>query len=207
MAASLQVATLFTIAEDLRQMELATLIDAAGGRALALFTSYRALDAAAEALRERWAWPVLAQDDGPRHQLLEQFRDHEQSCLLATMAFWQGVDIPGNSVRLVVIDRLPFARPDEPLIQARREAAELQGKSGFETVDLPRAARLLAQGAGRLIRSTSDRGVVAVLDRRLARAGYRSAILDSLPELRRSIDRDDVCRFLRSLDAETLAPA
>jgi ATP-dependent DNA helicase DinG len=180
--------------------ELADLIEAAGGRTLALFTSYRALHAAADALRDRWEWPVLVQDEADRHALLETFRADEHSCLFATMAFWQGVDVPGDAVRLVVIDTLPFARPDEPLTQARREAAEAAGRSGFETVDLARAARLLAQGAGRLIRSASDRGVVAVLDRRLATARYRAAILDSLPPLRRSVDGDDVRAFLRSLD-------
>ncbi|HLF99119.1 MAG TPA: ATP-dependent DNA helicase [Acidimicrobiia bacterium] len=184
--------------------ELAGLIEAAGGRTLALFTSYRALDAAAEALRERWDWKVLVQDTTfgggtDRAQLLAEFLDDEQACLFATMAFWQGVDVPGDSLRLVVIDKLPFGRPDEPLTQARREAAEADGRSGFETVDLPRAARLLAQGAGRLIRTTTDRGVVAVLDRRLATARYRAAILRSLPPLRRTVDPDEVREFLASL--------
>lgn len=185
--------------------ELAGLVEAAGGRTLALFTSYRALRAAADALRDRWEWQVLVQDDAPRSVLLQKLRDDERSCLFATMAFWQGVDIPGDAVRLVTIDKLPFARPDEPLTQARREAAERQGRSGFETVDLARAARLLAQGAGRLIRSRTDRGVVAVLDRRLARARYRRAILDSLPPLRRSIDAEEVRDFLRSLDDRVAA--
>lgn len=179
--------------------ELGALIEAAGGRTLALFTSYRALGAAAAALGDRWEWPVLVQDGASRAQLLAEFTADEQTCLFATMAFWQGVDVPGDSLRLVVIDKLPFGRPDEPLTQARRETAEAKGRSGFETIDLPRAARLLAQGTGRLIRSTTDRGVVAVLDRRLATARYRQAILASLPPLRRSVDRDEVCAFLRSL--------
>ncbi|MBI2168057.1 MAG: ATP-dependent DNA helicase [Actinobacteria bacterium] len=179
--------------------ELDALIDSAGGRTLALFTSYRAMNAAADALRDRWDWPVLVQDDAPRSQLLTEFAADEQACLFATMAFWQGVDVPGDALRLVVIDKLPFPRRDEPLVQARREAAESEGRSGFETVDLPRAARLLAQGAGRLIRTSADRGVVAVLDRRLATARYRQAILGSLPPLRRSVDRAEVRDFLSSL--------
>lgn len=179
--------------------ELGGLIEAAGGRTLALFTSYRAMDAAADALRDRWSWRVLVQDEAPRAQLLAEFVEDEQACLFATMAFWQGVDVPGDALRLVVIDKLPFGRPDEPLTQARREAAEAKGRSGFETVDLPRAARLLAQGVGRLIRTTTDRGVVAVLDRRLATARYRQAILGSLPPLRRSVDGDEVRAFLRAL--------
>lgn len=184
--------------------ELASLIDAAGGRTLALFTSYKALDAAAAALKERWDWRVLVQggargEGADRAALLADFLADEQACLFATMAFWQGVDVPGDALRLVVIDKLPFGRPDEPLTQARREAAEQTGRSGFEAVDLPRAARLLAQGAGRLIRSGSDRGVVAVLDRRLATARYRPTILRSLPPLRRTVDGDEVREFLRSL--------
>lgn len=181
--------------------ELAALIEAAQGRTLALFTSYRVMHAAADALGDRWEWPVLVQEQASRSQLLEQFRSDEQSCLFATLSFWQGVDIPGDSVRVVALDKLPFARPDEPLLQARREAAEAAGNSGFETVDLARAARLLAQGAGRLIRSSTDRGVVAVLDPRLAKARYRGAILESLPPLRRSVDRDEAVAFLESLRA------
>lgn len=187
--------------------ELAALIDAAGGRTLALFTSYRNLHAAAEKLRDRWDWPVLVQDDASRAALLEEFTSDEQSCLFATMAFWQGVDVPGDALRLVVLDKLPFGRPDEPLTQARREAAERLGRSGFEAVDLPRAARLLAQGAGRLIRTATDAGVVAVLDRRLAKARYRPAILDSLPPLKRSVDRDEVATFLRSLGSSASRPS
>lgn len=179
--------------------ELAALVEAAGGRTLALFTSYRMLDAAAGALKDRWDWPVLVQDGTSRAQLLADFAHTEQACLFATMAFWQGVDVPGDALRLVVIDKLPFGRPDEPLTQARREAAEADGRSGFEAVDLPRAARMLAQGVGRLIRTTTDTGVVAVLDRRLATARYRQAILASLPPLRRSVDRAEVCDFLSSM--------
>ena len=178
--------------------ELAALVEAAGGRTLALFTSHRMLRLAADALRERFPWPVLVQDGPPRPGLVEQFREDEEACLLATMGYWQGVDVPGPSLSLVVIDRLPFPSPRDPLLAARRDAARTAGRNPFETVDLPLAATLLAQGAGRLIRSSTDRGVVAVLDPRLARAGYRAALLESLPPMRRTVDAGDVRRFLRA---------
>ena len=112
------------------------------------------------------------------------------------MGMWQGLDVPGRSLSLVTIDRLPFGRPDDPLLKARRRRA---GSRAFALVDLPRAATLLAQGVGRLIRSGSDHGVVAVLDARLASAGYRSVLLDALPPMRRTIDRDEVVAFLRAI--------
>lgn len=179
--------------------ELTTLVDAAQGRTLALFTTHRMLRLAAETLRQRFDWPVFVQDGPPEPGLVEQFRDNEQSCLLATMGYWQGVDVPGRSLSLVVIDRLPFPPLRDPLLEARREAARNAGRKPFEVVDLPVAATLLAQGAGRLIRSMTDRGVVAVLDRRLARAGYRRVILGSLPPMRRMVDGDEVRRFLASI--------
>jgi ATP-dependent DNA helicase DinG len=113
---------------------------------------------------------------------------------LATLGFWQGVDIPGRALSLVTIDRLPFPRPDDPLLQARRDRA---GARAFQVVDLPRAATMLAQGAGRLIRTADDRGVVAVLDPRLATASYRGVLLSTLPPMRRSVERDEVEVFLR----------
>ena len=113
------------------------------------------------------------------------------------MSFWQGVDIVGDSLLLVVIDKLPFPRPDDPLLEARRDRA---GRAAFRTVDLPRAAMMLAQGTGRLIRSEADRGVVAVLDRRLATSkSYRWDLLQALPPYRRTRDRDEVVDFLRRL--------
>jgi ATP-dependent DNA helicase DinG len=165
--------------------ELGDLIEAAGGRTLALFTSFRVLDEAAAALQLRLDVPILTQRDMPKGRLLEQFSADESTCLFATMGFWQGVDVPGASLSLVTIDRIPFPRPDEPLLQARRERA---GADAFGLIDLPRAATLLAQGAGRLIRSTDDRGVVAVLDPRLATAGYRWDMVRALPPMRRTKD-------------------
>ncbi len=174
--------------------ELEALIQAAGGRTLALFTSRRATEAAACALRPRLDVTVLTQGDLPKGRLLEAFAAEETSCLFATLGFWQGVDVPGRSLSLVTLDRLPFGRPDTPLLDARRERA---GEEAFALVDLPRAAALLAQGVGRLIRSANDYGVVAVLDPRLATAGYRRVLLDGLPPMRRTVVRSEAATFLR----------
>jgi ATP-dependent DNA helicase DinG len=173
--------------------ELEALINAAGGRTLALFTSRRATEGAAAALREKLTFRILVQDDMPKQRLLREFAEDESSCLFATIGLWQGVDVSGRSLSLVTLDRLPFARPDDPLMQARRDRA---GSAAFRTVDLPRAATLLAQGAGRLIRSADDKGVVAVLDPRLATAGYRGVLLAGMPPMRRSTDRRQVVDFL-----------
>jgi ATP-dependent DNA helicase DinG len=179
--------------------EVAGLVAAAGGRALVLCTSRAAVTRISTVLREGGDHPVLVQGEGSRSALLTQFGADERSCLVATRSFWMGVDVPGPSCVLVVIDRLPFSRPDDPLAQARREAAERAGGSGFRDVDLPAAALVLAQGAGRLIRSRHDRGVVAVLDRRLATAGYRDTLLDALPPMRRVIDPEVVRAFLAAV--------
>ncbi len=175
--------------------ELEKLIGAAGGRTLSLFTSWRAMQAAAEALSARLPFTVLTQSDLPKPMLLEAFASEETSCLFATMGFWQGVDIPGRALSLVTLDRIPFPRPDEPLLQARRERA---GPTAFRLIDLPRAATLLAQGAGRLIRATTDRGVVAVLDPRLSTANYRWELVRALPPMRRTRHFDEVAAFLTS---------
>jgi ATP-dependent DNA helicase DinG len=180
-------------AEAALHEELEALIGAAGGRTLALFTSRQATETAAQALSERLPYRVLVQGELPKGRLLAHFATDETSCLFATLGFWQGVDVPGPALTLVTLDRLPFARPDDPLLEARRERA---GDDAFRLVDLPRAAMLLAQGAGRLIRSADDRGVVAVLDPRLATAGYRAALLAALPPMRRSTDRRQVTDFL-----------
>lgn len=168
--------------------EVCALVGAAGGRALVLCTSRAAVTRLSTLLRERTDHPVLVQGESSRAALLEQFGAEAASCLVATRSFWMGIDVPGPSCVLVVIDRIPFARPDDPLVQARREAADRDGGAGFRDVDLPAAALVLAQGAGRLIRTRSDRGVVAVLDRRLATARYRDVLLDALPPMRRVID-------------------
>ena len=177
--------------------EIERLIVAAGGRTLALFTSWRMMRAAADHLDGRLPWRLLTQGELPKQALLEAFTDDPEASLFATMSFWQGVDIPGRSLSLVIIDRIPFPRPDDPLLQARRDRA---GGRAFGAVDLPRAATLLAQGAGRLIRRGDDKGVVAVLDSRLATAkSYRWNLINALPPFRRSSDRDEVEAFLRTL--------
>jgi ATP-dependent DNA helicase DinG len=181
-------------AEEALHEELALLLEAAGGRTLALFTSRRATRAAADALAPELPYTLLLQGDLPKNRLLEEFARDETSCLFATLGFWQGVDIPGRALSLVTIDRLPFPRPDDPLLQARRDRA---GGRAFSMVDLPRAATLLAQGSGRLIRNADDRGVVAVLDPRLATASYRGVLLATLPPMRRSVDIAEVESFLR----------
>jgi ATP-dependent DNA helicase DinG len=152
---------------------------------------------AVEHLRPRLPWTVLAQGDLPKTALLDAFSSDESSCLFATMSFWQGVDVPGATLSLVTIDRLPFPRPDDPLLEARRELA---GQAAFRTLDVPRAATLLAQAAGRLVRTATDRGVVAVLDPRLARSkSYRWDIVRALPPMRRTRHRAEVEQFLRAL--------
>jgi ATP-dependent DNA helicase DinG len=176
--------------------ELEALIRAAGGRTLALFTSWRAMNAAVDALRPRLPYPLLGQADLPKPALLRAFADDDASCLFATTGLFQGVDIPGPTLSLVTIDRLPFPRPDDPLLEARRERA---GANAFRAVDLPRAATMLAQAAGRLIRSATDRGVVAVFDPRLAKASYRWDVVRALPPMRRTRHRADAEAFLRSL--------
>ncbi|MGH9307280.1 MAG: ATP-dependent DNA helicase [Acidimicrobiales bacterium] len=172
--------------------EMAALIAASEGRALALFTSHRAMRRAAEAMAERFNYTIFTQGDLPKPALVEAFMEEESSCLFATMGFWQGIDVPGPSLSLVLIDRIPFPRPDDPLLQARRERI---GQGAFRVVDLPRAAALLAQGVGRLIRSSADRGVVAVLDPRLARASYRWDLVRALPPMARTRHRVDVEAF------------
>jgi ATP-dependent DNA helicase DinG len=179
--------------------ELRALIGAAGGRTLALFTSYRAMDAAVEALRGSLPGPLLSQRDLPKPALVAAFAGDESASLFATMGFWQGIDVPGRTLSLVTIDRLPFPRPDEPLLQARRELARADA---FRLIDLPRTAMMLAQGVGRLIRSNDDRGVVAVFDPRLATAKrYRWDLVSALPPFRRTKERAEAEALLAEIAA------
>jgi ATP-dependent DNA helicase DinG len=181
--------------------EIERLAVAAGGRMLALFTSRRALDEAVEALRDRLPWTILHQDDLPRPLLMARFAEDETSCLFGTKGLWHGIDVPGPSLSLVVIDRIPFPRPDDPLLSARRD---LVGDGAFREIDLPRAATELAQGAGRLIRSGGDIGVVAVLDKRLAmNRSYRWDLLEAMPPMARTSDPAEVASFLEGLQGST----
>ncbi len=174
--------------------EIRLLVLAGGGRTLALFTSWRRLREAARRIRGEVPFPVLEQGDLPAGALLESFAGDEQACLFATRSFWQGIDVPGPSLGLVVIDRIPFPRPDEHLVRAWRDRA---GPDGWGAVDLPLGALRLAQGAGRLIRSQQDQGVVAVLDPRLSGARYSAHLLAALPPMRRTADREEALAFLR----------
>ena len=183
--------------------ELVALITAAGGRTLALFTSWKAMEAAATAVRDRVDVPILTQRDLPKPALVARFASDEATCVFATAGFFQGVDVPGRTLSLVVIDRIPFPRPDDPLLSARRERL---GPAAFGAIDLPRASMLLAQAAGRLIRNSTDRGVVAVLDRRLGAARYRWDIVKALPPMRRTRDRSEVEAFLRQITARPATP-
>ncbi|MGA0862438.1 MAG: ATP-dependent DNA helicase [Ilumatobacteraceae bacterium] len=185
--------------EDFVHDELEALIGAAGGRTLALFTSTRAMRTAAEVLRSRRPHTILTPDDHGRQKLIEIFQTDESSCIFASQGFFQGVDLPGRTLSLVVIDKIPFPRPDDPLLQARREA--VGQKDAFASIDLPIAATALAQAAGRLIRTADDRGVVAVLDRRLATMSYWRTLIGAMPPMARTRNRDEVVDFLASITA------
>ena len=188
---------------------LAELVQAAGGRTLGLFSSTAAAARAAASVRAATDVPVLLQGEDSPGALQHAFASDARTCLFGTRSFWQGVDTPGSACQLVVIDRIPFGHVDDPLSKARLAAAQDGGRNGFLEVTLPPAAVLLAQGAGRLIRSTSDRGVVAVLDPRLETAGYAGILLGTLPPFFRARSREAVLASLRAVDqdAPALLPA
>ena len=179
--------------------EIAALITAAGGRTLGLFSSMRAAKAAAEIMRERLDTPVLCQGDDTTSALVQRFADDEETSLFGTLSLWQGVDVPGPSLSLVLIDRIPFPRPDDPLLTARQRAVAAHGGNGFMAVAASHAALLLAQGAGRLLRRVDDRGVVAVLDSRMATARYGGFLRASLPPFWATTDADRVRDALERL--------
>ncbi|GIF56873.1 ATP-dependent DNA helicase DinG [Asanoa iriomotensis] len=182
--------------------ELLTLVGALGGRTLGLFSSRKAAQQAADLVRARTDLPVLLQGDESLPLLVRRFREDKASCLFGVMSLWQGVDVPGDACQLVVIDRLPFPRPDEPLAAARAAAVDAGGGSGFAAVSVPIAAIRLAQGAGRLIRSHGDKGVVAVLDSRLETArGYGGFLRNSLPPFWYTTKQDAAVGALKRLAA------
>ena len=176
--------------------EAAELCELSAGRALVLTSSYRVLEAVAGRLRGRIRHELLVQGEAPRERLLERFRDDVSSVLVATGTFWQGVDIPGDALSLLVIDKLPFQPPDDPLVEARCERITAEGGDWFASYALPSAVLQLRQGFGRLIRSCSDRGVVCLLDPRIRTRPYGRVFLDSLPPCRIVEDRGDVREFL-----------
>jgi ATP-dependent DNA helicase DinG len=180
--------------------EIEQLVTAAGGRTLGLFSSMRAAKQAAEELAARLDLPVLCQGEDATAQLVKKFAGDERTCLFGTLSLWQGVDVPGPSLQLVIVDRIPFPRPDDPLMSSRQRAVDARGGSGFMTVAATHAALRLAQGAGRLVRSVSDRGVVAVLDPRLITARYGSFLRASLPPFWQTTDPQVVRAALRRID-------
>jgi len=182
--------------------ELAALVEAAGGRTLGLFSSRRGAEQAAELMRQRLDVTVLCQGDDSTPNLVRQFASDASTCLFGTLSLWQGVDVPGPACQLVVIDRLPFPRPDDPLMSARQQAVSAGGGNGFMSVAAHHAALRLAQGSGRLVRSSTDRGVVAVLDSRLATARYSGYLLSSMTPMWRTTDREVALAALRRLDAD-----
>ncbi len=188
--------------------ELGELIEAAGGRTLALFSSWRGVEMADEHLRKVLAelkLPIITQRRGDAvGPLVDKFASIENSILLGTISLWQGIDVPGPSCTLVAIDRIPFPRPDEPVMSARAAEADAAGGSGFMQISLPRAALLLAQGTGRLIRSIDDRGVVAILDSRIVNKRYGSILLNSMPPFWRTNDGAVIKDALKRLNEQYL---
>jgi len=186
--------------------ELGELIEAAGGRTLALFSSWRGVELADAHLRSVLAElkiPIITQKRGDSvGALVERFAKEPTSILLGTISLWQGIDVPGPACTLVAIDRIPFPRPDEPVMSARAALADESGGSGFMQVSLPRAALLLAQGTGRLIRSVDDRGVVAILDSRIVTKRYGSILLNSMPPFWRTSDGAVIKDSLKRLHKE-----
>ncbi|MDR3070726.1 MAG: ATP-dependent DNA helicase, partial [Propionibacteriaceae bacterium] len=180
---------------------LAELIEAAGGRTLGLFSSMRSAEQAAQYCREHLDFPILCQSEAQLSKLTADFLAGPGVCLFGTLSLWQGIDVPGDTCNLVVIDRIPFPRPDDPLIRARSRYADEMGGNGFMDVSVAHAGLLLAQGSGRLIRTLDDRGVVAVLDSRLANARYAEYLRACMPDFWPTTDTQTVLDVLRRLNA------
>ena len=178
------------------------MLEASGGRAFLLFTSHRALREAADILFRKLGatlpFPVFVQGDAPRDALLTKFREGGNAVLLGTSSFWEGVDVKGTALTVVVIDKLPFAVPDDPVLKARLDAIEQRGGNPFFEEQVPRAVIALKQGVGRLIRDPDDFGVVMLCDPRLRTRGYGRIFLDSLPAMPRTMNLDEVTNFLRT---------
>jgi ATP-dependent DNA helicase DinG len=186
-----------------RSLERATeLITLAGGGAFVLCTSVRSMKSFALGLRRQQRGSgseVLVQGEAPKMKLLERFKADGHAILVATMSFWEGVDVPGQALRLVILDKIPFAVPTDPIVQARQAALEAAGQPAFARYALPQAAITLKQGFGRLLRTRADRGVVAILDRRLLTKSYGRVLLGSLPPARRTSELEDVRAFWAQL--------
>jgi ATP-dependent DNA helicase DinG len=178
------------------------LLEASRGRAFLLFTSHRSLRRAAEILAERVRFPLFVQGEQPRSLLLDQFRESGEGVLLGSSSFWEGVDVIGEALSLVVIDKLPFAAPDDPVVEARSGSLRRAGGNPFIQLYLPQAVISLKQGAGRLIRDTTDRGALVVCDPRLRTKSYGRVFLESLPPMKLAADRAEVEAFLTGSQAK-----
>jgi len=176
--------------------EIVRLLELSQGRAFCLFTSYSQMNDLFERVRTRVLFPLMLQGTAPRSVLLERFKNTPNAVLFATASFWQGVDVPGEQLSCVIVDRLPFAVPSDPIVAARVRALEEEGRNPFSEFQVPEAVLALKQGFGRLIRAKTDRGVLALLDTRIQRMPYGKIFLESLPRYRRTSDLEDVSRFL-----------
>jgi ATP-dependent DNA helicase DinG len=176
--------------------EIVQLLEHSQGRAFCLFTSYSQMNELFERVRSRVSFPLLLQGTAPRSVLLERFKNTEAAVLFATASFWQGVDVPGEQLSCVIVDRLPFAVPSDPIVAARVQALQEDGRNAFAEFQVPQAVLSLKQGFGRLIRTKTDRGVLALLDTRIQRMPYGKIFLESLPQYRVTLELTDVARFL-----------
>jgi len=172
------------------------LLELSRGRAFVLFTSYANMNAVAERIAGCVDYPLLIQGEAPKAQLLDTFRGTPHAVLLATASFWQGVDVAGEQLSCVIVDKLPFASPGDPVVAARIERLRNNGQNAFGEYQVPVAVLMLKQGLGRLIRTATDRGILAVLDSRLLRKQYGQRFLESLPPARLVHDLDEVARFM-----------
>ena len=182
--------------------EITELLELSHGRAFCLFTSYAQMNDLYERIRTRVEFPLLLQGTAPRSVLLERFKNTDGAVLFATASFWQGVDVPGDQLSCVIVDKLPFAVPSDPIVAARVKALQEDGRNAFAEYQVPQAVLALKQGFGRLIRTKTDRGILALLDSRIQRMAYGKIFLESLPAYRKTQELSDVARFM-----ETPSPA
>jgi ATP-dependent DNA helicase DinG len=181
---------------------IAELVELTGGGAFVLCTSTRAMKGFHAALHGRVAGPLLVQGERPKHILLSKFRSSGKAVLVATMSFWEGVDVPGWALRLVILDKIPFAPPNDPVVQARCARIDREGGSGFAQYSVPSAAMSLKQGFGRLIRTQKDAGIVAILDRRIVKKSYGAMLLAGLPPARRVKSMEELRGFWGEIKPE-----